>query len=44
MHFSTIQNVEVMLVFERPYHKKDSNELRSDSIFGVYTYEPYGIS
>ena len=33
-----------MSIFERPYHKKNSNEPRSDPIFGVYTDEPYGIS
>jgi len=36
--------MEVRPVFERPYHKKNSNELHSDPIFGVYTHEPYGIS
>ena len=34
---------EVMLVFERPYLKKNSTGHRSDSIFGVYDDEPLGI-
>jgi hypothetical protein len=35
---------EVIPVFERPYHRKNSYKLRSDPIFGVYAHEPYGIS
>jgi hypothetical protein len=33
-----------MPVFERPYHKNNSNASHSDSIFGVYAHEPFGIS
>jgi hypothetical protein len=31
-------------MFERPYHKKNSNELHSNPIYGVYSDEPHGIS
>ena len=36
--------VKVWPVFERPYHKKNSNEPRSDPKFGVYAHEPNEIS
>jgi hypothetical protein len=44
VEFSIPWLAEVMPVFERPYHKKNTNEPHSDPIFGVYAHEPNGIS